>query len=497
MELIKESLHEHEKLVLKALKKGELEQEQLSKAAGIPNDSVARACLWLQAKELVEIKEQKTEYVQLNEEGLEYAEKGLPEQQALNAIAKGAKTVQDLKKALGDKKTGIALSWLMKRKLAEINRGTLELTQEGQKAIKTGLPEEKTLSLLEKKTNIEKIPELKIIEQRGKIIKKTHEIKRTTKLTTKGKELLKEGIKTEKTVNMLTSQMIKTGSWKKTKFRQYNIQAPSPPLKIGKKQPYLELLNKARRYLFSLGFKELRYPIIETEFYNFDALYQPQFHPARSTKDTYYIKKPEKGTLPKDYAQKVKETHENGWTTGSKGWQYKWNPEKAKQMLLRTHTTSSSIRAMHEHNEIPAKYFTISRNFRRDVIDATHLPEFFQCEGIIIQENMNFRELLGMLSEFAKVFAGTKKIRFNPDFFPYTEPSVELVAEHPTLGEIELGGAGMFRPEVRLPAGVDAEVMAWGLGFDRLSMIKLGLEDIRELFSHDLAWLEQTKTRND
>ena len=150
---------------------------------------------------------------------------------------------------------------------------------------------------------------------------------------------------------------------------------------------------------------------------------------------------------------------------------------------------------MAEHGDKRGKYFTISRNFRRDVIDATHLPEFYQCDGIIVDPDMNFRQLLGMLKDFAREFAYTEDVRFVASYFPYTEPSVELFANHPDLGWIELGGAGRFRPEVREPLGIKSEVMAWGLGFDRLVMLKLGIRDIRQLFSTDLKWLGDTSLR--
>jgi phenylalanyl-tRNA synthetase alpha chain len=488
-----ETLHEHEKKVLLALKKeGSATQEQLCELTGLPMASVSHASLWLSSKRLVEVQEQTTRYVQLNQEGKEYLKNGLPERQALEQVKKGVNTIKQLKEKLGNKKTGIALTWLMKKKLATIKKGVINLTPAGKKALKTRLPQEKILEKLSTKQKASELQDLKTLEERGKIVCFSESTKRKVSLTGKGKKLLEKGVKTKKTVNVLNTQLIKTGKWKKAEFRPYDLQAPAPPLKIGKKQPYLCMIDQARKKLVALGFTEVRGPIIETEFWDFDVLYQPQFHPTRTPSDTYYLKKPVKGKLPEKLVKKVKDAHENGGNTGSTGWRYKWNPKKAAQLILRTHTTSCSARAMANNKSLPAKYFTISRNFRRDVIDATHLPEFFQLDGIIIQENMTFKELLGMLKEFAVMFAGTDQVKFRPAYFPYTEPSVEIVARHPQLGDVELGGAGMFRPEVRLPLGIKAEVMAWGLGFDRFSMMKLGLKDIRQLFSTDLKWLENT-----
>lgn len=143
--------------------------------------------------------------------------------------------------------------------------------------------------------------------------------------------------------------------------------------------------------------------------------------------------------------------------------------------------------------KIPAKYFAIARCFRFDVIDATHLPDFHQVEGIVVEEGLNLRHLFGLLQMFAKEFADTEEIKLVPGYFPFTEPSVELQAKHPELGWIELGGAGIFRPELTKALGVNVPVIAWGLGLDRIGMLKLGIKDIRHMFSHDLDVLRKSK----
>jgi phenylalanyl-tRNA synthetase alpha chain len=144
--------------------------------------------------------------------------------------------------------------------------------------------------------------------------------------------------------------------------------------------------------------------------------------------------------------------------------------------------------------KIPGKYFGIARCFRPDVVDATHAVDFYQTEGIIIEEGLNIRHLFSLLKMFAKEFAGTEEIKLVPGYFPFTEPSVELFAKHPEMGWIELGGAGIFRPEVVVPLlGKDVPVLAWGIGIDRIAMFKLGITDIRQLFSHDLDYLRNAK----
>ena len=235
-------------------------------------------------------------------------------------------------------------------------------------------------------------------------------------------------------------------------------------------------------------------PTIETEFWNFDALFQAQNHPSRTWTQTYRLKKPKKGKLPgKKTVKKVKASHENGWKTGSKGWGYKWSKDKAKKLMPRAHTTCLSARKLAKGPDIPGKYFAIARCYRPDVIDATHAVEFNQVEGIVVDKDLNFRNLLGILKQFAKEIAGAENVKFYPDYYPFTEPSVQMSVKHSELGWIELGGAGIFREELTKPLGVDVPVIAWGLGIDRLAMLALDIKDIRYLFSQDLEWLRKEK----
>jgi phenylalanyl-tRNA synthetase alpha chain len=138
-------------------------------------------------------------------------------------------------------------------------------------------------------------------------------------------------------------------------------------------------------------------------------------------------------------------------------------------------------------------HFSIGRCFRPEVLDKTHLTEFNQVEGIVVDKDLTLRDLLGILERFAIDIAGADKAKFVPDYFPFTEPSVELHAYKKDFGWIEFGGSGIFRPEVTMPLGIDVPVLAWGLGIDRLFMMKAGIKDIRQLFSMDLDWLRKQK----
>jgi len=236
-------------------------------------------------------------------------------------------------------------------------------------------------------------------------------------------------------------------------------------------------------------------PIVETEFWNMDALFMPQFHSARDIHQGYYIKKPKYAAdLPKDLVDNVKKAHENGFGTGSKGWRYEFDVKRTHRHVLRTQDTSISSRILASPDlEIPGKYFQIVRCFRYDVIDATHLADFNQTGGFVIEEGLNLKHLFGLLNMFGKEFAETDQIRIVPSYFPFTEPSAELQAKHPDLGWVELAGSGIFRPEMLKPLGIKVPVIAWGVGLDRLAMFKLDIKDIRNLFSHDLNFLRNSK----
>ena len=277
------------------------------------------------------------------------------------------------------------------------------------------------------------------------------------------------------------------------KLQKYNIEAPVAKAWPGKKHPYLMFLDEVRAKLVQLGFQEMTGTAVETSFFNFDALYVPQDHPAREESDIYYSKEPCLGDLPNpQVVNQVKETHENGWITGSTGWGYKYSLQAAQRLILRGHGTCLSARTLESHKfTVPSRHFSIARVYRPEITDKTHLSEFNQVEGIIIDENLTLKDLLGVLGKFAMEIAGADKVRFKPDYFPFTEPSVELSAYKEGYGWVEFGGSGIFRPEVTLPLGVKQPVIAWGLGVDRLFMMRAGLEDIRQIFSQDFDWLRK------
>ncbi|MEM4588333.1 MAG: hypothetical protein QXW13_02355, partial [Nanopusillaceae archaeon] len=140
--------------------------------------------------------------------------------------------------------------------------------------------------------------------------------------------------------------------------------------------------------------------------------------------------------------------------------------------------------------KIPGKYFIIEKVFRYDTIDAKHFIEFNQLDGIVLDESITFRDLLGILKEIVINIVGAEDIKFYPAFFPFTEPSIEIYAKHKKLGWIEVGGAGMFREELLEPFDINVPVIAWGLGIDRLAMLYLNIEDIRDLHTKNIRKIQ-------
>ena len=240
-----------------------------------------------------------------------------------------------------------------------------------------------------------------------------------------------------------------------------------------------------------MGFAEVVSPMIESAFWNFDALFQPQDHPARDMQDTFYMRHPAETPLPDaKIVEPVRRTHEDGWETGSEGWGYTWSPERSKQVVLRTHTTAATIRALAANPNPPGKFFCVGWTYRNETISFKHLPVFHQVDGIIIDEEANLASLMGTLQEFYSKM-GFGRVKFKPAFYPYTEPSVDVVVYMESRGKwLEMGGAGIFRPEVTLPLGCKYPVLAWGLGIERLAMLRFGLSDIRELYRPSLDALE-------
>jgi phenylalanyl-tRNA synthetase alpha chain len=480
--------------------------EEIAQKAGIDVSSVQRALQFLSNKKVVELATSVKKVLDLDANGQEYKRKGLPERRLLDAVLEEKLSFEDAKKKAGlsDNEFMIALGALKSKALIKVAENTVEMIVSKEEAIKK-FPAEKFLEELPielEELSYDQTEVYNRLKSRKNIIYVEEQKTFTFELTDFGKKIvdavLGESGKQDY-IEQLTPEMIQSEKWKGKKFRVYDLNAKGPYTIAGKRQPYSSFLYKIKQELASLGFEEGSGSIIEESFWNCDALFMPQDHPARGIHDLYFVKagKFEEGELPdKKVFLRVKETHENGWKTGSDGWKIKFSEKESKKLILRSQGTAVSARILSKNPKVPGKYFTIARCFRPDVVDAGHLPEFNQMEGIIIDKNLNFSQLLGMLKHFAEKVAGIKEIKFLPAYFPFTEPSVEIIGFHPVKKIwMELGGAGIFRPEVTMPLGIDenTRVLAWGLGIDRLFMLKQGMQDIRDIFSQDINLLRNTK----
>lgn len=494
-------LREHEQKTLSTLAKlgGKASAEQLISQSGLSDAAVMRAALTLQDKKLVQISEEEETIARLNAEGKVYAANGLPERQAVRALNRlgGKAPLGGIfeKAELRNELIPIALGWIQRKKWATLDSKSSTLQLQGKQEEEN---DEKLVKLLaeRKEARVEDLsPDLQEafrLLKRRKLLDVEEKTKRIIELTEAGNATVKRGMKAAAEVTQLTPQLIISGKWRKVSLQKYNIRAPVAKTWPGKKHPYLQFIDSVKEKLVNLGFEEMTGTNVETSFFNFDALYMPQDHPAREIMDIYLVKSPKYGSIgaPKHVLENVKQTHENGWKTGSTGWRYNYSIKEAKRLILRGHGTCLSARTLVSKDlHIPGRYFSIARCYRPDVLDQTHLTEFNQVEGIVVDENLNLRDLLGILLTFATEIAEADKVRLKPDYYPFTEPSVELSAYKKGYGWIEFGGSGIFRPEVTLPLGINVPVIAWGLGIDRLFMMKAGIDDIRSIFSNDLLWL--------
>ncbi|KAL0270674.1 UNVERIFIED_CONTAM: hypothetical protein PYX00_008007 [Menopon gallinae] len=286
----------------------------------------------------------------------------------------------------------------------------------------------------------------------------------------------------------LTHDLLIDDGWRDKKFKDYNFDAMGVPPEIGCLHPLMKVRAEFRKIFLEMGFQEMpTNNFVESSFWNFDALFQPQQHPARDAHDTFFVSHPKTSSnFPADYLERVKKVHSVGGY-GSTGYEYDWKIEEAEKNLLRTHTTAVSARMLYklaqEKEFKPVKYFSIDRVFRNETLDSTHLAEFHQVEGLIADYSLSLGDLIGMLYTFFKKL-GMSRLNFKPAYNPYTEPSMEIFSFHPGLKKwIEIGNSGMFRPEMLLPMGLpkDVNVIAWGLSLERPTMIKYGLNNIRDL----------------
>lgn len=467
-------LSRNEKTLLLALSERKAAtDEDLAMELGAFRESVVQWGHLLAERGLAAIERDVQTSVRLTAEGREYAEHGLPERQVYESFGQSIPITELQSHPL----SRIAIGWMRKKGWVTIREGVVEKTGEAPPG-----PDE--LALQNPEAGGEGTARL---IERGLAGTEETVVHRLT-ITREGEALVEAGLDLAEEVGTLTRDLIITGGWRDVSLRRYRVDLRPRRIYPGKIHPYQALLGRMRRILLEMGFEEMYGGIVESSFWNFDALFQPQDHPAREMQDTFFLD--ETAPLPEGW-ERVAAMHEHGGETSSSGWGGRWSEEKARECVLRTHTTSLSIQHLVQNPDPPVKAFAIGRVYRREATDPTHLPEFEQLEGIVMDEGVGFAHLLGFLKEFYSRM-GFSEVRFRPGYFPYTEPSVEPEVHVDGLGWVELGGAGIFREEVTAPWGIEHPVLAWGLGVSRLAMLTMDLADLRHLYRSDVDWVRQT-----
>ncbi|MDA4124412.1 MAG: phenylalanine--tRNA ligase subunit alpha [Thaumarchaeota archaeon] len=482
------SLHPMERKVLAALAGvGSIDFDHLVEKSGLNEDQVRRSLQWLSSKGLVKIDEKVESALRVG--------RSPPELELLRMIEGSSEppTIKALKGSFASEGE-FAAAFGRAKKL-----GWIALDGEGQdSAVRLGDPAgpKPLKSLLE---SISKgsggatlapeqkslIPEL---VQRGVILRSESQ-KVSVMITDPGKAAAASTV-SEQYLDRLTPEALSSGSWRGKNLRPIDVEAKAPRLFPGRRHPVRDFIREVKETYVSMGFTELEGNSVHPAFWNFDALFIPQDHPGRDMQDTFYLEGlSDKKLSRKGVIANVAATHESGWKTGSRGWGYSWNIEEARRLVLRTHNTVLTVKALSESGEKETRVFAVSKVYRNENLDYKHLAEFHQMDGIMVGEGLNVRHLMGFLTEFYKKL-GMKAVKLWPSYFPYTEPSLEVVGYSDAVKAwIELSGSGVFRPEVTIPLGVKVPVLAWGPGIERLMLMRFGLDDMRELYGNDLSWL--------
>ena len=484
------TLHPLERTILPFLENN-ISLKEISKKSKLEEVSATRAIQWLENKGAIKTTKSTQEIISLDKNGKEYIKKELPEKTFLKALEE-ADNLEEIQRITDLQKDELnaSLGLLRKNGFISIKPGfKIKPTILGEQYLKENTTEEflKSLPLEKSKLNEKQNKIYQNLKQRKQIIKTEKEKILNITLTKVGTELKATKIP-KNLADQLTSSMLKTNSWKNKKFRRYDVEINVPKIYPGKRHFVNQVKQHGKQIWLDMGFKEMTGPIINPSFWVFDALFTPQDHPVREMQDTFFVKGNSK--LPdKKLINKIKQIQEMSWKSP-------WTEQEAKRLVLRTHTTVLSAKTLSllKKSDWPAKFFAIGRNYRNEALDWSHLFEFNQSEGIVVDPDANFRHLIGYLKEFFKKM-GYSKIRFRPGYFAYTEPSIEVdvyIPERKTW--MELGGAGIFRPEVTEPLlGEPVPVLAWGPGFDRMITQYYKIKDIRELYKNDIKQLREVK----
>ncbi|OIR58301.1 MAG: phenylalanyl-tRNA synthetase alpha subunit [Amphiamblys sp. WSBS2006] len=457
-------------MVLDAVERGDGNSIE-TKLGSVTEPELVGALKSLERRKYIEFVTEETGWFELTEEGEEIAQNGSWEYRVFVAVREKGQSTKRLEKTLGEK-AKIGVGQAVKNGWVKVVDGTVT-------ANTLDIKDEARESLLMK----EKICEKTHAQLRKR--KLLVERKRKTFNVKKGELFSQEVTQGEKEI---TKEMLVSREWEKLSFKEYNYDALGKRERKGGLAPLMKMRDEFREIFLQMGFTEMRTDkYIETSFWNFDTLFQPQSHPSRDLQDTFFVDSScAESRIPARLLATTRRAHEEG-IEGSEGHRYTWKLSETQKCILRTHTTAVTSRTLHEHSKQspfrPGRYFSIDRVFRNETLDATHLAEFFQVEGVIVDRNIGVAELISVLSSFFGRL-GMEDLRFKPAFNPYTEPSMEVFAYYPALKKhVEIGNSGLFRPEMLQAYGFESDVcaIAWGLSLERPAMIKFGVDDIRKL----------------
>ena len=452
-----QTFHEIEKKIIRLLQRmPESTPVRLSQDAGLTADQARRGIEWLRLKDLVSVEESSTVFVSLGKNGILALEDGLPERRLLDAIKSGKRTLAALKRTLGSD-FGPAVGPARKNGWVSISGANMTVTHYPQPT-----PEESLIGRIGRgRVEMDDIEDMAAYESLK--MRPDYVVHHT-----------------------VTSQKIRLADGAgdiDLSMTGIDVTAPAPPVFAARRHPLKEVIREIREIFVTLGFSEISGRLCQSCFWNFDALFTPQDHPARRMHDTFYIDMPgAKRVATGRQMRNVSRSHRDGW-------RYSWSPSEAKRLVLRTHTTCVTIRHLADNITDEARIFSLGRVFRNEKVSSRHLVEFNQVEGVVTGQNTTLRDLMGIQKEFYRRI-GITRVKFWPTFFPYTEPSLQTMVYNERLDKwVELFGMGIFRPEVTGPLGITRPVLAWGGGIERIAMLKYGIDDVRQFYSNDVGWL--------
>jgi phenylalanyl-tRNA synthetase alpha chain len=476
--------------------------EQLGEATGLKPATVTGAAFDLEDAGLVEVAATDTVSHTVSDEGETYADVGLPEVRLYRAAVDAGAAADPVPMGevigaadLDGPEVDIALANYARKGYGEVASGQITADPGADPAAD---PEAAALDALVAGEAVTDDDALDELVRRG-LADRNERAVRSVTLTDAGVTALMEGVDVAETVDRLTPEMLTSGEWRDVEFTPYNVEADAPKRQGGTVHILRQTAERVKDTLVGMGFQEMDGPHADSEFWINDCLFMPQDHPARTHWDQFALDVAPMGEIPEDLLERVRSAHLEGVGEDGDGYHSPWTEEVAREIDLRGHTTSLSMRYL-SGNEVgdlepPERFFSVEKVYRNDTLDPTHLLEFFQIEGWVMAEDLSVRDLMGTFEEFYEQF-GITDLQFKPHYNPYTEPSFELFGTHPETGElIEIGNSGMFREEVLRPLGVDCDVMAWGLALERLLMLMYGFDDIRDVHGTlcDLDLLRETE----